>query len=338
MVLPTSIDYNDMKNLVNHFPELLTSFKLSNQIIEELKNYVDEGVEGICFLGMGGSSISGNYVRALMRDTANKQIVVVRDYSIPAFVTDRWVVIAVSYSGNTAETLSALSTAIAIGARVITITSGGKMSEEKDHPQILIPQGIQPRAALPLMFSITLPVVEILTLQPLSDFEHLAKVLSQKESVWNETIGSPRALATSFMNQIPLFIGAQHLIPVAYRAKCQINENAKALAFHSELPEANHNEIESFASTHGCKVMPIFLRSSYESEALTRKFQATEEIYKGLSLNAVSLAIEGKTKLEEMLSLTHFLDTVSVEYAELLGADPVSVERITDLKRRLSKS
>jgi len=139
------------------------------------------------------------------------------------------------------------------------------------------------------------------------------------------------------MGQIPLFIGARHLIPVAYRAKCQINENSKALAFHSELPEANHNEIESFAFTHSCKIVPIFLRSAFESEVLSRRFDATHEIYKEMGLDVINLAIGGETKLEEMLCFTQFLDMVSVEYADLLGANPVSVEKITDLKQKLQK-
>ena len=327
-----------MRNLVNHFPELLTSLKLNDQVRDDLKKYADEGTEGICFLGMGGSSIVGSYVEALLRDNVSKQIVIVRDYTIPAFVTKKWVVIAVSYSGNTEETLGALAVAKTIGARIITMTSGGIMARESNHLQISIPEGIQPRAALPLMFSAALPVVEILVGFSMTNFETLSEVLSQKALTWDNKIRPPKALATSYMNKIPLFIGAQHLTPVAYRAKCQINENAKALSFHSELPEANHNEIEGFRSTHGCKIMPIFLRSAFESDALRRKFDATEEIYKGMSLNTVNLAIEGKTKLEEMLSFTHYLDMVSVEYADLLGADPVSVDKITELKHRLSKS
>jgi glucose/mannose-6-phosphate isomerase len=285
---------------------------------------------------MGGSSIAGNYVRALLSDEARIPIVVVRNYSIPAFVTKSWVVIAVSYSGNTEETLSALEESMEIGARIILMTSGGKMAEQKNYPMVQIPRGLQPRATLPIMLSIALPITETLAGLSISEFDKLEDILAEKAATWSKWIQPPRAIAFSLSKNIPLFIGAQHLVPVAYRAKCQINENSKALAFYSELPEANHNEIESFESTFGNLIKPIFLRSCFESQTLARRFNATYEIYKETGLEPMNLEVEGKTKLEEMLLLTHFLDMVSVEYADLREVNPTSVDKIEDFKRRLS--
>ncbi|MHA1135558.1 MAG: bifunctional phosphoglucose/phosphomannose isomerase [Candidatus Thorarchaeota archaeon] len=335
MTLPASIIPDDMKNLVNHFPQLLTTMQVDQSIMNSLGKYLKDGVRGICFVGMGGSSIAGNYVRALLSEESKIPIIVVRNYSIPTFVDKTWVVVATSYSGNTEETISALSAAKAIGARIVIITSGGKMAQEENHPVVLLPKDLQPRAAMPLMFSIALPIAETLAGLAISEFDNLENILAEKATIWNEWIQPPRLLAASFIKRIPLFIGAQHLIPVAYRAKCQINENSKALAFQSELPEANHNEIEGFVSTYGCSVMPIFLRSGFESKGLSKRFDATYEIYMDMVLKPVFLEVKGKTKLEEMLLLTHFLDMVSVELADLRKVDPVSVERIKELKHRL---
>jgi glucose/mannose-6-phosphate isomerase len=296
-----------------------------------------EGVQGICFVGMGGSSIAGNYVRALLSEESRIPIVVVRNYSLPMFVDNTWVVIAISYSGNTEETLAAVSSAEAIGARIVTLTSGGKMAQEDKYPTVRLPKDFQPRAALPIIFSIALPIAETLSGLTTSKFGALENILTENATMWGKWIQSPHQLAKSLIRKIPLFIGSRHLTPVAYRAKCQINENSKALAFQSELPESNHNEIESFVSTYGCSIKPIFLRSCFESRALHKRFDVTLEIYNEMGLNPLNIEIKGETKLEEMLLQTHFLDMVSVEYAILREVNPISVDKIEDLKRRLSK-
>jgi len=335
MTLPESIIYDDMRNMVNHFPHLLTTLQIDQNTFDILDKYAKGGVRGICFVGMGGSSIAGNYVRALLSEQSQIPIVVVRDYSIPMFVDSTWVVVAASYSGNTEETISALLAAKTIGARIVIMTSGGKMAQEENHPVVLLPKGIQPRAALPLMFSIALPIAEMLSILRVTEFPEVRRIIVERASTWNDWIRPPREVAESFVEKIPLFIGADHLAPVAYRAKCQINENSKALSFQSELPESNHNEIESFKSNYGCSILPVFLRSGFESNKLRKRFEATFEIYAEMNLNPLNLEVKGKTRLVEMLIFTHFLDMVSVEFADLRSVDPVSVERIKDLKHRL---
>ncbi|MGY5858771.1 MAG: bifunctional phosphoglucose/phosphomannose isomerase [Candidatus Thorarchaeota archaeon] len=335
MSLPESIIYDDMRNMVNHFPQLLTTMQIDQNTLAILGGYAKEGVGGICFIGMGGSSIAGNYVKALLAELSQIPIIVIRNYSIPKFVDSTWVVVAASYSGNTEETISAMLVAKTIGARIIIMASGGRMAQEENHPIVLLPKGVQPRAALPLMFSIALPIAETLANLTVSGLPEVRKILAERASTWNDWIQPPREVADSFVEKIPLFIGAQHLIPVAYRSKCQINENSKALAFHSELPESNHNEIESFVSTYGCSIMPVFLRSGFESKALRKRIETTYDIYNEMILNPISFEVKGKTKLEEMLLLTHFLDMVSVELADLLKVDPVSVDKIKELKHRL---
>jgi len=344
MKLPAAIKPNDMKNLVTHFPTLLNTLQIEPSILNTSRVFQKEGLNGICFLGMGGSSIAGNYVRALLSNRSMIPISMVRDYVLPAYVDSKWVVIAVSYSGNTEETLSSLSIANELSARIIVITSGGKMAQEGEHPIIRLPKGLQPRATLPVMLSAILPVAETLsgleiTLSGLeiTEFQHLEEILIKRSNTWKDWLLPPKELADSFIEKIPLFVGSSHLTPVAYRAKCQINENSKALAFHSELPESNHNEIESFAKTHGCSIMPVFLRSDLESPEISRRFDVTHDIYLEMGLSPVNLLASGKTRLEEMLLLTHFLDTVSVELAELHGVDPVSVEKIEELKDQLGR-
>ena len=172
------------------------------------------------------------------------------------------------------------------------------MHQNSKHSLIHLPGGLQPRATLPLMLSVVLPITEILLNMERTNFENLEQVLINKAASWKDWLAPPNEVAHLFIDKAPLFIGANHLSPVAYRAKCQINENSKALAFYSEIPESNHNEIESFVNTYGCSVIPVFLRSSFEPPTIHRRFNVTFDLYQEMGLGPLNLKVDGKTKLE----------------------------------------
>ncbi len=69
-------------------------------------------VDKVVILGMGGSAIGGDLVRSLVQSEAKIPVIVHRDYGLPAFVDDKTLLIASSYSGNTEETLSGFEPAL----------------------------------------------------------------------------------------------------------------------------------------------------------------------------------------------------------------------------------
>ena len=73
-------------------------------------DYAD--VDKVVVLGMGGSAIGGDLVRSLAQSESKVPVIVHRDYGLPAYVDDRTLLIASSYSGNTEETLSAFEPAL----------------------------------------------------------------------------------------------------------------------------------------------------------------------------------------------------------------------------------
>jgi hypothetical protein len=148
---------------------------------------------------------------------------------------------------------------------------------------------------------------------------------------------SPEKLAHVLGDSIPSFTGWKHLAAIAYRAKCQISENAKGVALWSEMPEASHNEIEASVSYLDHSVVPIFLRSKYEDKRTAGKFNVVSEIYSDIGCKPVQLAFDSDSKVEEALAMAHYLDTVSVELADIRGVDSLHVDKIADLKARLAR-
>jgi glucose/mannose-6-phosphate isomerase len=330
------IDTSDMDSMVMSFPVLLEEFTLDQETRDICIRIGDEGLSGVVILGMGGSAIAGLYVQALYRDTIKLPIFVNQDYSLPGFVYSNWAVIAISYSGNTEETLAAYDEALKRDLPSFTITSGGDLlSRKQSLSRLKIPPGFQPRAAFPIIFSAVLNLVECLCGIETTDIHLIGTSLSERAAQWESSDLRPKTLARDLVTKVPLFIGARHLTPVAYRAKCQVNENAKAMAFHSEIPESNHNEIESFTGENESNVIPIFLRSAYEDTRLRKRLDVTSSIYEEAGFSPIRLSTRSSSKLEEMLSLTFYLDLVSVELAHIRKVDPVLVERISKLKSEL---
>ncbi len=326
-----------MRGMVSSFPDLLNVITLNEVVTNFALQINSKKTNGICLIGMGGSSIAGEMIRCILRERANVPIISVRGYDIPGAVNKDWTVITVSYSGNTEETLSAFDTAINRGCKVCAITTGGELASHSEIiPVQIIPSGLQPRAALPLIISAVLLILQtILGGEPI-DPRLLSEDIRTQSKEWSRSLLKPREFAEKLKQTTPVFVASGHLVPVAYRAKCQMNENAKVPSFYSEIPESNHNEIEAIDSFGERNLLPIFIRSSFESQRIKQRFDATQIIYSEQGCTPITVQLKAKTTLEEALTLTHYLDMVSVELADIRSVDSTSVPRISRLKSILS--
>jgi len=326
---------DDMDAMIEQFPSLLRDDVVPRYILDTARALCDDGIMGICLGGMGGSSIAGEICRALLLDISPIPILSVRDYFLPNSVTDNWVCIVTSYSGNTEETLSVLSDAQTRNAHVFAVTTGGKLAQQVDRSELItIEAGLQPRAALPLIFSAEYSLLLTLIGQPRLDFQTVAETLKSARERWRQSEGivSPDSVARQIRNAIPMFVGARHLAPVAYRAKCQVNENAKSLAMFAELPEMDHNEIEGSGRYGAHRVVPVFLRSRSEDERMRRRIEATISVLREEGATVLEVPSLGPDPVTEALGAVLYCDEVSLLLARLLSINATEVARIGRLK------
>ncbi len=129
--------------------------------------------------------------------------------------------------------------------------------------------------------------------------------------------------------------GAGLTAPVARRWKTQLNENAKVAAFASELPEANHNEIEGWE--HGRELGSLSAVFLEDPDAHPRSSAASSSTPTALERAGAPVArvgARGETPVARVLSLVMLGDLVSVRLAELGGVEPTPVEAIERFKVR----
>ena len=286
-------------------------------------------ISNIVVLGMGGSAIGGDLLKIYLSNV-NIPVYVNRDYRVPTFVNETSLVFAVSYSGNTEETLSAYKDASSRNAKIIGITSGGKLAEECEKV-IKIPSGLQPRAALGYLFFPMLGVLHNTNIIRVKndDLNELMDILSDTEKFNDEG----EALAKKLKEKIPIIYASEALGAVAMRWKTQINENAKIPAFYNVFSEMNHNEIAGYKGMDR-KFVAIMIRDNYDNERIKKRMDICQKIME-VTANVEEVQTEGESLLSRMFSAIYLGDFVSYYLALWNRVDPSPVEIIEEMKKKL---
>jgi glucose/mannose-6-phosphate isomerase len=303
--------------------------------------------ENIIVAGMGGSAIGGELLKDWVRGKVQVPIEVSRAYSLPAYANEKSLVLVVSYSGETEETLSSFLDAVRRGCMVFCVSSGGSLlgfAERLGVPFFRVTVGFAPRAALPYLFVPLLVVLErVGVVSGVSEeFSEAVEVLGRVcgECAPEKPVkeNAAKGLAVGVAGSVPVIYGFDVFRAVAQRFKTQFNENAKVPAKWEYFSEVDHNEVvgwERAGSLAGC-FSAIFIRDKGEAEAIRSRI----EITKGLMPEETKLFevwSRGKSALARMLSVVCVGDFVSVYLALLRGVDPTPVKTISLLKAKVKQ-
>jgi len=280
----------------------------------------------IIISGMGGSGIGGQILSSIADLEGFAKISYWNNYNLPNWADENCSVICVSYSGNTAETLSAAEDALKLGCDLEVITTGGKLknlAEQNDLHITEVETGHQPRAALPLLLKALICRIGLPNLE--EQINEVGKL--------SLSIDHAKDIASQLKGTIPCIYSSNLMNPVAYRWRCQIEENAKQLAFNHQIPEMNHNEIVGWTLPNN-QMSVILIRDSNEKEQIKNRFEATKNVAWD-NVKIVECTAEGKTPLARMMSMIILGDLFSIELAKLNNVDPTPVEVIENLKNKL---
>ncbi|MCX6841619.1 MAG: bifunctional phosphoglucose/phosphomannose isomerase [candidate division WOR-3 bacterium] len=298
--------------------------------------------DAVAVAGMGGSGISARIVHGLLLDKLGVPLFVCNDYDIPAAVSSETLFVAVSYSGNTEETLSAYAQARKRGCCIIAITSGGELGRsaaKAGYSVVPVPAGMPPRAALGHLFSTLLVSLERsgVCKGHQRGLEEAVRLMRARRRPW---LVRARTIAKHIDGRLPIVYSTSRMLDaVADRWRCQFNENAGVLCHTNSFPEHNHNEIVGMGHPEnpGRDVVVVALldretrpRTRYRLESV---LDITEQAYH----LAMRLESEGRSRLARVFSLIMLGDLVSVELARLLGKDAMEIDRIDELKRRMAQ-
>jgi len=321
----------------------------------------------IVCVGMGGSGIAGDVLAAVTGTGSAVPVWVHKDLGLPGWVGVNDLVIAVSCSGSTQETLSAAVEASRRGAALFGVGGAGSplaaVVEQARGVFVPAPGGRQPRASL---WSLAVPGLMLADrlglLGERLDLEATAARLEAVAAtchVGRDTFVNPaKSLALRFADHpvVQLWGTSQVTGVAAYRFACQLNENSKMPAVHGVLPEAAHNQIVAFdgegaagggrdifadpydepAPKGRAPLLQVLLRDpGREAEPVARRADVAVQLAESRGIGLQQLEAEGATRLERLASLTEVIDFATVYAGIAAGFDPTPVDAISSLKAAL---
>ncbi len=327
-MLNNKIDKENMRNII---------IKSAEQLKEGLKLAKNIKIEGnftnIIICGMGGSALSAYLVDTLLIKTT-LPIYIHQDYNLPLQTNQNSLIICISYSGNTEETISALGEALKKNIKTVAISTGGKITsicQQNNIPLVIIPTGIQPRCATGYIFSalaqilINLKIIEDIAPQIIETSTELKKTMIYLEKEGKE-------LAKKLFKKTPIIYASNKFKEIARILKIKFNENSKIPAFYNYFPELNHNEMVGYTKAKK-DFFVIIIQDSDDHPRILKRMQLTAKLISQKGIKTEIINIKAGSMLFKIFSTLLLGDWASYYLALEYKVDPTPVKIVEEFKK-----
>jgi glucose/mannose-6-phosphate isomerase len=298
----------------------------------------------VVLVGMGGSAAGAELIGGCAAERLDVPIVVHRGYGLPPTAGKHALVVASSYSGDTAEVLSAAEAALERAVPMVALTAGGRLEAlagARGVPRVKLPHGLMPRMALGYLFFPALRILADAGLAIATDAE-ISEALDVVTALAAE-LGPARPaaqneakrLALTIGARLPAFYGGPSTGGIAYRWKTEVEENAKRFAIAGAIPEMNHNEIEAWRAPVAATMHAVFLRDRDELPEISRRFSVMRDLIAAAAGDVSECSTRGEGRAARLLGLAYLGAWTSYYLAVAAGTDPWPIPVLDELKRRL---
>lgn len=284
-------------------------------------------------LGMGGSHLGADLLK--IYDPA-LELGIHSDYGLPASVLSddggEHLIVASSYSGNTAEIIDGLNQAMMEGFHAAVVSSGGKLidlAREKSLPYIQLPSGLQPRMSTGFQIK---ALAKLLNHQIAS--EEARKLADQLSPAEFEKLGEE--LAEKVKDKIPVIYASQANFSLAYHWKVKFNETGKVPAFYNVFPELNHNEINGFVTGRSDNMETfsfIFLADAQDDSRIQKRMQVLSALFKDHGFLVEVTQLVGEGRFHRLFSSLFLADWTAYYTAKQHGLDPEGIPVVEKFKK-----
>ncbi|MCK4651191.1 SIS domain-containing protein [Candidatus Babeliales bacterium] len=327
-----------LQDLILWPKKLKDGFDLAHNFYFQHSSKLPKTVNKIAFFGKGGSGIAGRIVKTFLDKKSKIPSFVIDSQQIPQFIDTNTLAIVISYSGNTWETVDALEQLTERFIPTIVMAHGGKaaeIAESKNFPFILLPESIQPRAALGYFLGIILSLFELMGIMPTKD---LLQTFYKQSDLY-----IPKLKEESYFSDFFSLLGDSEFFHIwgisgdsdafAYRAQTQFNENSKVRAVSSVFPECCHNLLVGFTD---CKEKPLVMMfySDFLSSYMSIAIGATSELLKEQGVMLYKPPVLGDNWEGQLFNMILWADFASYFLGKKRGVEVVPVKLIDKLKAK----
>ncbi len=325
-------DLQKMYEVYDQWPKIAKNAWESDLEIIDFDN-----LNHIVFAGMGGSGAIGEIFASIL-SKSKIHVSVINGYHLPSTVDSNTLVIPISVSGNTDETLTILESANLLKCKIIAFAAGGQIQKycKKNNIKFQqISQDHSPRGSfvryLYSIIKILQPTLKIKS----SDINESIKILEKMQkdiSSQNLTDSNSAISLAKWISGIPVIYYPWGLQSAAVRFKNSLNENAKLHVIHEDVVKATHNDIVAWVKK--ANVTPIIISGPddyHKTKILWKKFKTflNEHNVDYYQINAIEGSI-----LTKLVYLIYLCDYASIYYSILTKTDPSPVEPIKYFKQK----
>ncbi|HPA25565.1 MAG TPA: bifunctional phosphoglucose/phosphomannose isomerase [bacterium] len=344
----TNLDQNELIQTLDKADMASYILALPSQIEESLLKIKQmtipadwKKIDNICFVGMGGSATAGDLVANLPALDLKIPLTVVRDFQLPNWVNKNTLVVIVSHSGNTEETLAAFKYAAAKEAKMFVIAERGDLEQlaEKEKAVIFDYDTLaQPRAAMGFQLGAIFGLLKKINIISYT-LEPSLQVLKKLNQELNPDVQTENNLAKNLayfcFDHLPIIVASGILKTTAWRWKTQFNENAKTFAFTENLPECMHNSIEGldYPARFRDDFVYLILANAFETPELLERQEKLKNILQEKNIAYELVEAVGEDVFSQKLSLLLLGDWLSYYLALLNNVDPTPVLTIEKAKK-----
>jgi len=333
------IDKSGMRKIILDFPkQFKIGLNAAKKVHLEKWSFLIPP-ENVIVCGMGGSALPGDILGTLRP----LDVFSYKSYRLPLQAGNESLIICISYSGNTEETLSSFETAVGRNLPVISITTGGKLAELSRRYKvpcvILPPPYLPPRLALGQMFAALIQVLKNHNLLDDSIINELLKLGSSLKP--GDFEPDAKKIAKRIFGKIPIIYNSRRFRTVGWIWKNSLNETAKIIALVNYFPELNHNEIVGLwrineAQISNDEIYVLILRDKTSSHPrILKQMEITKDFIEKEGIGVEFIDIKGKTLLEKLFSTIILGFWTSFWLAMEYKIDPTQIKPIDEFKRKL---
>jgi len=328
------IDKSGMYETYDNWPQIA-----KESYNEEFNEFNVGDIDHIIFAGMGGSGTIGDVMKSIL-SKENIHVNVNKGYTLPNTVDKNTLVVIISVSGNTQETLSVLKHAADSDAKIIAFSSGGKIEnfcEERNITFKKIPMEHSPRASFPRFFFSILNILKNIIPITQEEINETISLLEKTKSIINSKNLNSENISlqiAEWIENTPVIYYPRGLNAVATRFKNSLQENAKFHVINEELLESCHNGIVAWKKNE--KFQPILIKGKDDHEKTKERWNVIKEFFDTKNLEYLEInSVEGNI-LSKIINLIYVTDYATIYFSILQNVDPTPVKAIDFIKNELT--
>lgn len=326
-----------MKALIDNFPnQLQEALAIANAATLTTASTT---ITNVVIAGLGGSGIGATILQEYLLDKSALPITVIKGYVCPTSVSNTTLFIACSYSGNTEETIFTTKAALAKGAKIVIISSGGiliDIAQQHALNFIQVPGGMPPRACLGYSLTQLLQVCNFFNIASINVNDEITNTIQLLITEHQNILTIAKAAASILHKRLPIIYTMSNE-GVVIRFRQQLNENSKMLCWHHVIPEMNHNELVGWADSHDDAVV-VVVRNDNDYARNNMRYDICKPIFEKYAHSILELHSKGTTDLQRIFYHIHLGDWISIILSELNEVDAMNIDIINHLKGHLANN